>query len=459
MPTQQPTFVNNINPFTGETVDPQIAKLTQEDYLASLTQKSPIVTSDSVEKEVKDTDKLINDIGEKKDNAEEKSQQDKIIADAAKQNQTDYDKETEVVNSYIDSSLKQQNDFFDSIYTATTSASDTLIKSLKDIYAGRADEMKTLNKATLGGLTKAGIRSGRNRYATVIESGILSAEESAGINRIKTLQAEEAKVIAEAQIAKTQNQWKLFNENRDKLTELHEKKLIAIKDQLDFAIKTEALAQSQSENALDKLKAITDVGGTISPDFASQVDATYGEGFASNYNDAAKLIRDNKNIADDAALKQLIVNLLKDTPKGETLTIGDKIYTGTKTDKPNTQEWLERDANNKMQIISYNQDTGKTTIIDTGVKSGVKSGVVTGGDSAGEKKKKEVEEYSKTLKETLDKKGKSYWGIAFKDMVTQFPDMPYNAINEVLGGGIPYDPATGTFDTGAAWGRAAQEVQ
>lgn len=102
----------------------------------------------------------------------------------------------------------QLDDFIssiDALRTKVTEATDSLIQSIEQQFEQRRVQMRDINKRALESLRTFGIRMGTARYAPLVATGIVSAEERAGIARLAELDAEEARLIAEAQIAADKN--------------------------------------------------------------------------------------------------------------------------------------------------------------------------------------------------------------------------------------------------------------
>jgi hypothetical protein len=333
----------------------------------------PLVSSDQAASEIESPYDPLNRIdAEKKRRADQAAIEAQAVAEnpvvEPKIPETDYDRQVQANTEYYQSEINNVNTTFDRIHTDFVDGSDALISSIKDIYEQRAKEMETLNKAKLSGATKIGIRSGRNRYAPLIEQGILTAEEQAGMDRITKLGVEEAQLIAEAKIAKANGEWKMFNEKRTALTELHKDKLSALSNQLDFTYKTEQLANLQQSNALDRLKAVASVGGTIDPGLANQIDSVYGEGFSNKYTEVVKLEKEVSDKETAIDLLSKLNDLRNDYPLGEEFTLGDTTYTGLASDDPDFSIWkVTDDLTGVEKVIKYNQSTNEITTTDTGV--------------------------------------------------------------------------------------------
>jgi len=104
------------------------------------------------------------------------------------------------------------------------------VSRIMETFAARKEAQKQINKSVLAGVKKAGIRAGRQRYATEIQQSIVSAEESAGIARLAELDRQEQDLIAKAQDASTKEQWKAFNDSFAMAMEAQKQKEDTIKD-------------------------------------------------------------------------------------------------------------------------------------------------------------------------------------------------------------------------------------
>jgi len=78
---------------------------------------------------------------------------------------------------------------------------------------------------------------------------------------------------------------------------------------------------------------------------------------------------------------------------------------------------------------------------------------MTPGESPEEK---EIVAFKKSAQDLVPKllNKEMTWGVAWDTLHTNYPEASADTINNALGGGIPYDPATGKFDTSKAWGTA-----
>jgi len=106
-------------------------------------------------------------------------------------------------------------------------------------------------------------------------------------------------------------------------------------------------------------------------------------------------------------------------------------------------------AGGRVQLI--NKNTGEV-IKDLGYAYKGGSGK-DGEDTAEDKEIKEFQKEAGSLIKELDQ-NKISWAAAFDILKGKFPKASNATINAQLGGGIPYNPRTGEFDTAGAFGRA-----
>ncbi len=84
-----------------------------------------------------------------------------------------------------------------------------------------------------------------------------------------------------------------------------------------------------------------------------------------------------------------------------------------------------------------------------------------GGGSGATDEEKEIQKFREDAGNLLPKleSGEISWGAAFDQLKLKYPRATNETIDAALGGGIPYDPETGEFDTERAFGRAIAPEQ
>jgi hypothetical protein len=153
--------------------------------------------------------------------------------------------ELEQGNIDIDAELVEIESMLNLRAETLDTANTALINSIKQTYERRRNELRKVNEATLAGLTTLGIRAGRQRYAGEIQSGILSSEERAGIQRITELDNEELALIAQANAANDEKQFALLETKMNKLQEARREKLDLIRDMNTLALQEETNARDR----------------------------------------------------------------------------------------------------------------------------------------------------------------------------------------------------------------------
>lgn len=132
----------------------------------------------------------------------------------------------------------------DGLKTMSDAATAALIDSIKQTYGARISLMEDSNSRVLSAKNQEGLRSGRARYASTLQEGILSDEEQAGIGRVGQLQGEMLSLVAQAQQAQNKEDLDLFN---TRMTDLSK-----IDDDLQNTL------QGIQKNAFESLKALQD---------------------------------------------------------------------------------------------------------------------------------------------------------------------------------------------------------
>lgn len=127
------------------------------------------------------------------------------------------------------------------------SATNSMIQSIKQKYAQRVVEMQDINKRLVGSTEKAGMRSGRARYASMIQEGIISDQEMKGVQRIAELHAEEQSLIAQAEQARATFNYKALNDRMVMVDNLYQKKVDTITDLHKNAMDREKMAMERIE--------------------------------------------------------------------------------------------------------------------------------------------------------------------------------------------------------------------
>ncbi len=142
----------------------------------------------------------------------------------------------------LDNELASATDLLDAQSARFDAANQSLITSITASFARRKAQMELFNKQLLGGTRVAGIRAGRQRFAPEIQQSILSAEESAGLQRLANLDAQELALIAEANMANEDKQFAILNAKMEAIKETRNTKIQIIKD-----LHTITLQQEQAQ--------------------------------------------------------------------------------------------------------------------------------------------------------------------------------------------------------------------
>lgn len=296
--------------------------------------------------------------------------------------ETDETEEDNLIEEEI-RSLNEENDIINQSYLdAIESASSDLdeynqqyIVEIQRSFEIRRRQMEQLNRASLAGVTKAGIRSGRQRYASEIQTGILSAEEAAGIQRLNEIDAQERMLIAEAKMAATEKQFELLDKKyaaikerqREKENMLLQLRQIAIQEEQRAMDKMRFEREKQSwarEDAGTRLESLISGGfdiDVLSDEEKSTLETDLGllsgtlEGFYTGLKDAQAA----EAMGDEIKLQQSIISLLNSTPEGMEVQIGDKTYTGLKDTTERMSYTYTDGATNRKYEVVIDKKTGE----------------------------------------------------------------------------------------------------
>jgi hypothetical protein len=173
--------------------------------------------------------------------------------------------------SAIDAEYDQTVGLLDARMASLNSATAAQVASIKASYAVRREETKRLNQVLLQSNTKAGIRAGRDRYASEINQGILTDVEQQGLRRISELDAEELELINAAQAANDTNQ---FNLLASKMQQIHEKR----KEKEAVISKLHADAMAAEQAAFERAKDLREMQKWDREDASASVDAMVASG-------------------------------------------------------------------------------------------------------------------------------------------------------------------------------------
>jgi len=167
------------------------------------------------------------------------------------------------------------------------------IRAIKESYAQRKAAQADVNRRLQDYTTQVGIKTGAQRYAPNVQAGILSAEESAGLDRLAKLSAEENSLILQANQAADDQNFKLLNQRMEMLSNTRKEKANAVQQQLENAQKQDALErqkridQQAIEKAnIDMIDKFAESGmdfTTIPTETSKVLDDKFGTGFTEKY--------------------------------------------------------------------------------------------------------------------------------------------------------------------------------
>lgn len=105
-----------------------------------------------------------------------------------------------------------------------------LIDSISTQFAIRKGQQEQVTKGQTAGITASGYRSGANQVLQNYQGALISETERAGLSKLAELDAEQAKLTSEAEIARLDKDHKAFNDAMDNLRAIRKEKTSTVND-------------------------------------------------------------------------------------------------------------------------------------------------------------------------------------------------------------------------------------
>ena len=145
------------------------------------------------------------------------------------------------VNEAINNQALQFQQDFDALQQRSDAITNALIQSIQAKMETRRAEQRDINKRTLASLRTAGFRRGTARFAPELNTTLLSAQESANLQKIKEIDALELELITQARSAQFAQDFELLNTKVEAFQQAQKDKQTAINKQMELALKVEQL--------------------------------------------------------------------------------------------------------------------------------------------------------------------------------------------------------------------------
>lgn len=289
-----------------------------------------------------------------------------------------YSPEIQASLDQLDTEYNTYANQLDTISARSNATTQALIESIKTTYTNRKAQMEDINMRTLGGLTTAGIRSGRARYAPEIQTGILSTAEREGVRRLSELDVEELNLIAQAERAQTDKDYEILQDRMDMIEKTRESKRQLLQDLFSQSMEQEKLALDKSreqrlgltsmkDEAERDLTNLVESGLSISDSDAENLGTRLGlsgDVVKSMY-DVKRDIFTATTEGDIASAQNKMLNFLQDIPLGQKINLGGYEYTGI----GNNNDYYtvqQVDDNGNASVVNYNKRTGEYTVTNIG---------------------------------------------------------------------------------------------
>lgn len=144
----------------------------------------------------------------------------------------------------IDTELDTFVTALDSIGERSSTATQNLLRGIVGDYASRRAEQSDKNSRYVRGLHLLGLQGGEAQATPGLHIGTLRSAEIAGHRELERIDAQERKLIAEAEQAQIDNDFKLFNEKMNAYKEARREKNQVINDLYSQALDRRRLEQA-----------------------------------------------------------------------------------------------------------------------------------------------------------------------------------------------------------------------
>jgi hypothetical protein len=174
--------------------------------------------------------------------------------------------------AYIDNATAELNSY----KTGLDAQTQTMIDQITQKYSQRISEQQKINAGYLGSTRVAGIMSGRDRYASELNDQILSNEETAGLGRIRDLEAERESLITQARQARDEKSRSATVDLANKLDQNRKDRQSAISDlykqSLDFQKLSLDKAKESRQQVADNITNSKNIADNIAGSLVDQFD-------------------------------------------------------------------------------------------------------------------------------------------------------------------------------------------
>jgi len=137
----------------------------------------------------------------------------------------------------LNSELQDTSDELNTLRATFSDIGKGIIDDIKATFEIRKRKMQDTNKRSLAQLQQIGFRLGTARFSPLTATGIVSFEEKEGIQRLADLDAQEKRLINEAKLAITKQDFELLQEKRNNIEDVLEKKEKALQDLQEITAK------------------------------------------------------------------------------------------------------------------------------------------------------------------------------------------------------------------------------
>lgn len=175
------------------------------------------------------------------------------------------------INNTYDTLAANMKSQVDSLTAGLDTETAAMVQRISDTYVKRIAEQKDLNNRYLESSRVSGYASGRARYASELQDGILSKEEQDGIRRITDLEQERDNLIQQARSARDDKSRAAVLDYQNKLLEINKAKATAVQDLFKNTMDTERLNIDKAKEVRSSIKDRIDTSVKTAESIAGSV--------------------------------------------------------------------------------------------------------------------------------------------------------------------------------------------
>lgn len=273
------------------------------------------------------------------------------------------------INSTYDTLATNMKSQVDSLTAGLDTETAAMVQRISDTYVKRIAEQQDVNKRYLESSRVSGYASGRARYASELQDGILSKEEMDGLRRITDLEQERDNLIQQARAARDDKSRAAVLDYQNKLLEINKAKASAVQDLFKNTMDTERLNIDKAKEVRSSIKDRIDTSVKTAESIAGAVvDYIDGANLSKAERDSAIADwADSYGVSEDY-LKTAVKNYRIDMSKANPAIVQE-------------YEYMKNNSGYKGSLLDYQRAKKNAITVSNNISSNGKGGTFTFDDA------------------------------------------------------------------------------